>query len=222
MSAVYYKSRIEAGQKAIEAFMRFKGEPLTVVSLNTDSLTIGAQLSQALSCPLQLFMAQNVDIPGDLNLGAVNTEGGFSYNSDLTSGETDYFYQEFHGYIEDAKRQAFSTINRELGSQVVIRKDLLRHRSIIIVTDCLTDVAPLDSLMSYLKSIAYNKIYICAPIVQADLIPHLRQISDYVYFNGDVDFFYGKDHYFEDNSVYNSQEGISIVSNYLKLWPATA
>ena len=38
----------------------------------------------------------------------------------------------------------------------------------------------------------------------------------------DVDFFYGKDHYFEDNSTYNQSDGINLVSSYLQLWPQTA
>jgi predicted phosphoribosyltransferase len=221
MPAVYYQSRQEAGQKAIEAFMQFKDQPLAIVSLDTDALVIGAQLSQAFSCPLQLFVATTVDVPGGVRLGSVNTEGGFSYNSNLSGGEADYFYQEFHGYIEDAKRTAFSTINREMGNSEVLRKDLLTGRNIIVVSDCLTDTAPLDSFLAYLKSVAYSKMYICAPIVKAELISHLRQVGDYVYFAGDVDYFYGKDHYFEDNSVYDKKEGINMVSSYLQLWPRT-
>lgn len=222
MPAVYYQSRQEAGQKAVEAFMQFKDEPLTIVSLDTDALVIGAQLSQALNCPLQLYIAGTVDVPGGLHLGSVNVEGGFSYNSNLHGGEADYFYQEFHGYIEDAKRTAFSTLNRELGDNEVLRKDLLTNRSIVVVSDCLVDSSALDSFVAYLKSVSYHKMYICAPIVKAELISHLRQTGDYLYFAGDVDYFYGKDHYFEDNSVYDKNEGINLVSDYLRLWPHAA
>lgn len=222
MGAVYYKSRIEAGSKAVQAFAQFKGQPLTILSLGTDALTIGAQLSQALVCPLQLFVTSTVTIPGDLTLGSINTEGGFSYGSEISRGEGDYLYQEFHGYIDDAKRTAFSTINRELGNSIVIRKDLLKNRSIIVVSDCLTDTSALDGFIEYLKSVRYNKLYICAPIVKAELLSHLRQVSDFLYFDGDIDFFRGADHYFEDNSVYNRTDGINLVSSYLKLWPATA
>lgn len=222
MSAVYYKSRQEAGQKAIEAFAYLKGQPLTVVSLDTDSLVIGALLSSALNCPLQLYVTTDIDVPGNLNVGSVNQGGGFSYSSELSSGESDYYYQEFRGYIEDTKRSAFSNLNRELKGQTVIRKDLLKGRGIIIVDDCLTSRVTLDSFMEYLKSITYQNIYICAPIISSKLISHVRQLSEFSYFAGTVDFFYGKDHYFEDNSVYDRNAGIKLVSDFLKLWPTPA
>jgi len=101
------------------------------------------------------------------------------------------------------------------------RKDLLNHRSIIAVTDCLTSPAPLDSFIDYLKPVAVNKLYICAPIIKADLVSHIRQVSDFAFFAGTVDFFYGKDHYFEDNAVYDRSAGINLVSSYLQLWPAS-
>lgn len=202
--------------------MHLRGQPLAVISLNTDSLVIGAMLSSALACPLQLYVASDIDVPGGLNVGSVNQSGGFSASSELSYGEVDYYNQEFRGYIEDAKRNAFSTLNRELKDQTVIRKDLLRGRSILIVDDCLTERTTLDSLMEFLKSIRYQNIYICAPIISAELISHVRQLSSYCYFAGTVDFFYGKDHYFEDNTVYERTAGIELVSNFLKLWPAPA
>lgn len=222
MGAVYYKSRSKAGQKAVEAFAYLQGQPLTVVSLNTDSLVIGAMLSNALACPLQLYVTTDIDVPGNLNVGSVNQAGGFSYSSELSSGESDYYYQEFRGYIEDTKRSAFSNLNRELKGQTVIRKDLLKGRSIIIVDDCMTSRVTLDSFMEFLKSITYQHIYICTPIISEKLISHVRQLSEFSYFEGTVDFFYGKDHYFEDNSVYEHTAGIKLVSDFLKLWPSPA
>ena len=44
--------------------------------------------------------------------------------------------------------------------------------------------------------------------------PHKMRIDS-------VDFFYGKDHYFEDNAVYDRSAGINLVSSYLQLWPAS-
>lgn len=222
MGAVYYKDRKEAGQKAVEAFRHLQGQPTTVVSLNTDSLVIGAMLSSALGCPLQLYITTDIDVPGNLNVGSVNQSGGFSYSSDLSGGEADYYYQEFRGYIEDTKRSAFSTLNRELKDQVVIRKDLLRGRQIIVVDDCMTDTVTLDSFMEYLKAVSYQNIHICTPIISAKLISHVQQLSESAYFAGTIDFFYGKDHYFEDNSVYGRTAGIQLVNDFLKLWPTPA
>lgn len=222
MATVYYKNRQEAGEKAVAAFAHLAGEPLTVVSLNTDALTIGAYLANGLRCPLQLYLAASIDVPGGLRIGSVSQGGGFSYAGGLSNIEAEYYHQEFRGYIEDAKRAAFSGINRELGQQTVIRKDLLRGRSIIVVDDCLTDTTTLDSFIEFLKPVNYRKLYVCAPIIASPLISRIRQISDYCYFSGTVDHFYGKDHYFEDNTVWDRSSGIRLVSDFLKLWPVQA
>ncbi len=220
MAAVYYKSRKEAGEKAYPSFTQLQGQPATVVSLDTDSLIIGAVLANNLKCPLQLYLASEIDVPGGLNVGSVNVSGGFSYSSELASSETDYYYQEFKGYIEDTKRSAFSSLNRELKDATVMRKDLLKRRNIVIVQDCLTSSVVLDSLVDYLKAIDYVNLYVCAPIISSELISHMKEISEYCYFAGTVDFFYGKDHYFEDNTVYERTAGIQLVNSFLKLWPA--
>ncbi len=222
MGQRYFKSREEAGQLALTSFSQYIGKPTAILALNTDSLIIGAQLSQYLQSPLQLYLSNDIEVPGGLKIGGVNAEGGFSYNSTMAESETDYIYQEFHGYIEEAKRTNLSQINRELGDKTVLRRDLIRGRHIIFVADALESTVMLDSALEYVKSTAYESIAICSPIVTNSVVSPLKQRCDYVYYSSTVDFFYGKDHYFEDNKVFERDEGISLVHSYLRLWPATA
>lgn len=220
MGKRYFKSRSEAGQYGITAFTHLKGYPVTVIALSTDALTIGAHLSQYLQCPLQLYLSDDVVVPGSRKIGGVNSSGGFSYDSSLSQSETDYLYQEFHSYIEESKRTAFTNINRELGSKTIIRKDLIRNRNVVFVADALQDTIALDGALDFVKSLATPSVSLYSPIVTGNIVSPLNQRCDYVYFSSTVDFFYGKDHYFEDNKVYERGEGVDLVSSYLKLWPA--
>ncbi|MCP4087564.1 MAG: hypothetical protein GY745_21340 [Actinomycetia bacterium] len=222
MGQRYFKSRTEAGQLALNSFGQFSGKNNTIIALDTDSLIIGAQLSQYLQSPLQLYLSNEIEVPGGLKIGGVNTEGGFSYNSSMAESETDYVYQEFHGYIEESKRTNLSQLNRELGDKTVIRRDLIRNRNIIFVADAMTDTIMLDSALEYIKSVAYKSVAMCAPVVSSTVVSPLKQRTDYIYYSSTIDFFYGKDHYFEDNKVFERDEGISLVHNYLKLWPSVA
>lgn len=219
MASVYFKNRQQAAEQAIPAFAHLRGKPVAVVSLSTDSLTIGAMLANSLLCPLQLYLSADIEVPGGLLVGSVDDSGGFSYDSGLSHSEADYYYQQFRGYIDDAKRQAFSSISRELGTKTVIRKDLLRGCHIVVVDDCMADAAALNSFVNYLRPIAYQQLHVCSPIVATSIVSRIQQISGSYYFAGNVDFFYGKDHYFEDNTVWQRAQAIEIVSNTLKLWP---
>lgn len=222
MSVVYFKDRITAGKQAAQSLIQGKQTKNTaVVSLSTDALLVAFQLSEALHCPLHLYLSQEVVVPGNLSVGAVNQEGGFSYGSDLGAGFSDYYYQEFRGYIEDSSRQNFSQLNRELGNREVLRKELLRGRDIYLVIDCLETTAALDSFLTFAKSFVAGKFIICAPLAMAKDMSHIQRISDAHFVAGTIDFFYGIDHYFEDNTVIPRDRAIDIVSRALKLWPAT-
>lgn len=221
-SAVYFKSRREAGLLAAQAFSKYNGSETTVISLDTDSIIIAAAISQQVKCPLHLYLSEEISAPGGLSVGSVNQSGDFSYASNMSESETGYIYQEFHGYLDEAKRQTFSAMNRELRGKEVMRPELIRKRHLIVVADCMTSTVNLHSLIDYLKKISYKSFNVCVPIVSSDIVSDLKQLADEVYFTGTVDFFYGKDHYFEDNSVYERAWAIDTVSRCLSLWPAPA
>lgn len=221
MSVIYFKNRVEAGQQAVRALIQGQQTGKSaVISLTTDALLVAFQLAEALHCPLHLYLSQEVVVPGGLKVGAINQEGSFNYGSELGAGFSDYYYQEFRGYIEDSTRQNFSKLNHELGSKEVLRKDLLRGRDIYIVIDCLEATSALDSFLAFAKTFLIGNIILCAPLAMAQDMSRIQQVSDKYFVAGTIDFFYGVDHYFEDNTVIPRDKAIDVVSKTLALWPA--
>lgn len=221
MAVVYFKNRVEAGQQIAQELAASKHkDAAAVVSLSTDAALVAFQITQYLQCSLHLYLSQDVVVPGGLHVGSVNQEGAFNYGSDLGNGYIDYYYQEFHGYIDDETRINFSKLNRELGNREVLRKDLLRGRDIYLVVDCLETTTTLDSFLSFVKTFKVGKIIICAPLVMAQDMSHIQKISDKYFVSGTVSFFYGVDHYFEDNTVIPRDQAIDVIAKTLSLWPA--
>lgn len=222
MASVYFKSRSEAGRRLAELI---RDRPLgdsAVVSLSVDAALIALELARALECPMQLYLEESISIPGGLQIGSVDQDGGFRYASDISTGHQDYFYQEFRGYIEETKRASFSSLNRELKGRETLRKDLLHGRHIFVVADCLQNLVPVTSFIASIKSVEYDAVIVCAPLIMSKDVTDIKQISPTSYFMGALDFFYGADHYFEDNSVIDREKTIEIVSDTLKLWPLAA
>jgi predicted phosphoribosyltransferase len=178
-------------------------------------------ISQKLSCPLHLYLEEIITVPGGLEVGSVDQHGKFQYGSDISAGYQDYFYQEFRGYIEESKRESFSSLNRELKGRETIRNDLLHDRDIYVVTDCLDSLVPLNGLIESLKSIRYKSITLCSPLAMSKDTSTIQQLSDRFNIIGFIDFFYGVDHYYEDNSTLDRERIIQVISDTLKLWPAT-
>lgn len=221
MASVYYKNRVEAGKKIVDFVLleKLHSDTASIVSLNTNSLLVALQLALHLKCPLHLYLSEGIKIPGNMQIGSVNQEGQFSYGSDLGAGYSDYYYQEFRNYIEDSKRDSFSKLNRELAGRNVMRTDLLHKRTVFIVIDCLEQTTALDSFLNFVRMMSLTRVVVCAPLAMANDMSHLQQISDKYFVEGVLDFFFGVDHYFEDNTVIERDQAIEMVSRALATWP---
>lgn len=218
MASMYFKSRVDAGNKILETLGSLPGAG-AVISLSCDAALVANQIAQALKCPLQLYLEETIDVPGGLDIGSVNQDGQFHYSSDLSSGYQDYFYQEFRNYIDDSKRSSFAKLNRELMGRETIRHDLLRDRDIFIVSDCLSNLVGIDGLIQSLKSVSYKSISVCSPIAMSKDYSQIDSMTNRNVILGLIDFFYGVDHYYEDNSTLDRDQVISSINDTLKLWP---
>ncbi|MCA9347832.1 hypothetical protein KC867_00305 [Candidatus Saccharibacteria bacterium] len=218
MASVYFKNRVEAGQSLL-ADINIYSDNNAVISISTNAAIVANQIAQAMKCPLQLYLEESITVPGGLDIGSVNQHGQFQYASDISAGHQEYFYQEFRGYIEESKRQSFSNLNRELKGRETIRNDLLRDRDIHLVTDCLDSLVPINSFIQSIKSVSYRSIKICSPLAMSKDMSQIKQFCDKYHILGLIDFFYGTDHYYEDNSVIPRDEVIKTISDTLKLWP---
>jgi predicted phosphoribosyltransferase len=219
MAAVYYKNRSEAGQKAAQSLLSKSSGKSSVVSLNTDSVLVAAQIAVSFKCPLHLYLSNEVTVPGNLDIASVDQFGNMNYRSDLGSGFKDYYYQEFRSYIDEESRESFSELNRELGDKEVLRKDLIENRNVFLTIDCLESVSAINSFLSSIKLLSINKLIICAPIALSNTMSDIQRLSNEYFTDGIIDFFFGADHYFEDNTVLPREEAIEKISKLLQLWP---
>lgn len=103
---MYFHSRTEAGERLADRLMQYRYENAVVVALGHGAVVVGEPIAERLHCLLSLFLTESIDIPGEnLSVGSVSQGGGFVYNQSLSEGETDDYYGEFHGYIDDQKRE---------------------------------------------------------------------------------------------------------------------
>lgn len=221
MASVYFHDRVEAGKQIYQALHEHVSSvPSAVITLNSESATTAAQVASLLGAPLHLFMAEDISVPGNLVIGSVNNDGTFTSSYGMSEADSQYWYGEFRSYIDQTKQQTYSQMNREIGNRTIIRKDLLKDRSILVVADTLVNPSELTSLMAYLKPIKYNKLLIGVPIVTASVLDMIKLVSDFCYCPGIVDMFYGVDHYFEDNTMLNEENAINLIQKSLAAWPA--
>lgn len=217
---MYFESRSQAGQLlAAQLLEQYRYEDCAVVALSDGGVLVGEQIAAQLHCVLTMLVTEGIEVPGEsTNFGAVSQAGNFTYNSEFSSGEIDEYASEFHGYLDDQKRQAFSRINQLIGDGGVIDQDMLRERVIILVSDGFSDGAIIGVALDFLKPIHIKKLVAVTPVATVSSVDQLHITVDEMHILDVKENFLGVDHYYTDNDVPSHEATIAKINQIILNW----
>lgn len=217
---MYFENRAQAGYAlATQLFAMYHTESCAVLALNDGGVLVGEQIAGTLNCVLMMLVTKDVDIPGeDLSLGSVSQTGNFTYNSELTDGEVKGYVSEFHGYLEDEKRKAFQGINRLMGVNGVLDRDLLRDKNIVLVSDGFDESAAVDVALDFLKPIRYRRLIAAGPIATVNAVDRLHVAADELHILDVKENYMGVDHYYTDNTIPSHEDTVQKINANLANW----
>ncbi len=217
---MYFESREQAGQVLVgQVVEKYRYENCAVLAMNDGGVMVGEQLAAALHCVLLLLVSEEIEIPGEgLSFGAVSQGGDFTYNSEFSSGEVYEYTSEFHGYLNEQKRQAFQKINRLLGDGGTVDTDLLRDRVILLVSDGLSGGASLDVVLDFLKPIRIEKLVVLAPVADVSAVDRIHVQADEVHILDVKENYFDTNHYYNNNSVPDRADIIQKISDIITKW----
>jgi putative phosphoribosyl transferase len=217
---MYFESREQAGIKlAVELFERYRYENCAVVSLSDGGVLVGEQIASALHSVLTLLLVEQIDVPGESQtFGAISQNGDFSYNSEFSAGEIDEYTSEYHGYLEEQKREAFQRINRLLGDGGLISSEMLRDHVVILVDDGLKNSAVLDAALQFLKPIRYSRLVIATPVASVESVDKLHMIADELHILDVKENYLDTNHYYNVNALPTHEETIAKINKIVLNW----
>lgn len=217
---MYFESRTAAGQLLAEQLVeKYRYENCVVVALSDGAVQVGEQIAQALHCLLTMLLIENIEIPGEnMSFGGMSQRGDFTYNGTFSAGEAEEYSSEFHGYLEEQKREAFQRINRLLGEGGIIDNDMLRDHTVILVADGLDNGASIDVAMDFLKPIRTNKIVIATPVASVPAVDKMHMVADELHVLDVKENFMGVDHYYDKNDIPSHEETIAKINQIVLNW----
>lgn len=217
---MYFENRAWAGYElAKQLYDAYRYEDCVVVALSDGAVQVGEQIAASLHCLLTMLLVENIEVPGEgLSFGGVSQEGNFTYNGMFSAGEVEEYSSEFHGYLEEQKREAFQKINRLLGDGGIIDRDMLRDRVVILVSDGLDNGASLDVAVNFLKPIRTKKMVVAAPFASVPAVDRLHVLADELHILDVKDNFMDIDHYYEHNDVPSHEDTIAKINNIVLNW----
>ena len=217
---MYFESREVAGQQlAAQMFERYRYENCAVVALSDGGVIVGEQIAAALHSILTMLLVESIDVPGEnMSFGAVSESGSFSYNGSFSQGEIDEYASEYHGYLEEQKREAFQKINRLLGDGGLIDHDMLRDHVVILVADGLNSGAALDAAVDFLKPIRISRLVIAAPVASVQAVDKLHMLADELHILDVKENYLDTDHYYNQNTVPSHEETVAKINKIVLNW----
>jgi len=217
---MYFETREEAGQKlAAELFERYRYENCAVVALSDGGVIVGEQIATALHCILTMLLVENIDIPGEgASFGGVSQNGSFTYNGMFSAGEIEEYASEFHGYLEEQKREAFQKMNRLLGDGGLIDEEMLRDHIVILVADGFDNGAALDVAVDFLKPIRIARLVVVAPVASAQAVDKLHMLADELHILDVKENYLGTNHYYNQNTIPSHEETVAKINKIVLNW----
>lgn len=218
---MYFESRSHAGVQLAEQLIEaYRYENTAVLALSDGAVLVGEQIAWRLHCVLMMLLSESIEIPGEgVNFGAVAQGGQFTYNSQFTEGQIDGYASEFHGYLEEKKREANQHLNQLLGDGGIVDKDMLRDRTVILVSDGFSnDLSSLDVALNFLKSIRTERVVAVAPTASVAAIDRLHIMVDEMHILDVKENFMGVDHYYEDNALPSREDTITKINQIVLNW----
>ena len=218
---MYFESRSHAGAELASKLLDiYRYENCAVVALSDGAVLVGEQIAWRLHCVLMLLLSEGVEVPGEsVDFGVVSQNGRLTVNSQFSEGQAQYYINEFYGYLEEEKRRAYQRINRLLGDSGVVDRDMLRDRTVILVSDGFSDdLSSLDVALDFLKSIRTEKLVVAAPVASVAAIDRLHIAADEMYILDTKDNFMGVDHYYEDNNLPSREDTITKINQIILNW----
>jgi putative phosphoribosyl transferase len=217
---MYFENREQAGQiLAAQMVEKYRYENCAVVALSDGAVIVGEQIATALHCILTMLLVEDIPIPGEgLSFGGVSQNGGFTYNGMFSAGEIEEYTSEYHGYLEEQKRQAFQRMNRLLGDGGMIDSEMIRDHVVILVSDGLDSGASLDVAVDFLKPIRIQRLVVATPVATIPAVDKLHMAADELHILDVKDNFMGVNHYYNQNDIPSHEDTIAKINQIVLNW----
>lgn len=217
---MYFESREQAGKiLADELLAKYRYDDCAVVALSDGSALVGEQIAKSLHCILTMLLIEEIEVPGEgVCFGGISQNGDFTFNSMLSSGELDDYKNEYHGYLEEQKRQVFQQINRLLGDGGFIQGDMLRNRVVILVADGFDKVTTLDVAYDFLKPFVIKRLVVVTPVATVSAVDKMHIMADELHVLDVKDNFMGINHYYDNNDIPPHSEIINKINKIMLNW----
>lgn len=199
--------------------MAYRYENTVVVALSDGAVQVAMQIASELHATLTLMLMEPIDVPGEGEVfGNLDQDGKFVYNGMFSTGQIEEYYVEFHGYLEDKKREKMGIINKLLGSGGIVDEAILREHNVVLVADGLPNGSSLETALEYLKPLHVLRVVVATPIASVAAVDRAHLLADELHILGVTDNYLDTNHYYDVNDVPDRETTLQLLNDYILRW----
>jgi len=217
---MYFKSRAAAGDVlAAQIAKKYRHKPCVVIALSDGAVMVAAQIALELHCPLTMLLTDEIQLPREHTaIGGIAQDGSFAYNGAYSTSEIDELVSEYHGIIEQEKMTKMQEMHRLEGRGGLIKRKLLRERTVILVSDGLSNGFALDLASEYLKTIKVRRLVVATPLASVAAVDRMHILADEIYCLSVIEDYITTDHYYETQDVPPHEIIVRTIEEIVRHW----
>jgi predicted phosphoribosyltransferase len=217
---MYFTSRAQAGELlADRVAAKYSGKQCAVIGLSDGSVVVGAHVALRLHAPLCMLIVSPIELPReDAPIGGIAEDGSFAYNGTYSAGELEELTTEFRGFLAEEKGNRLSEMHRLWGSGGLIRKELLRDKYIILVSDGLNSGFSLDVAIEFLKPVRFKSLVVATTLASVVAVDRMHVVADDIICLNVVENYITTDHYYDAKDVPPHETIVKSVEQIMKHW----
>jgi len=217
---MYFASRLQAGRMlSAQLAKKYRYENCAVLALNDGGVMVGAQIASELHCVMMLLLSSEIYLPHEPDaIAGITSSGSLAYNKHYSGGEIDEFMSEYHGFVEQEKLSSMHDMNRLIGRGVVLNKELLKGRHIIVVSDGLKSGFLLDLVAEFLKPVNMEKLIVATPFASVKAVDRMHIVADEIYCLNVIEDYISTDHYYDKQDVPSHETVVKTVEQIVLQW----
>ncbi len=216
---MYFKSREAAGRLLAGQLAKKYTDNVCVVALSDGATVVGAQIAQSLRAVIMLLITAPIELPREPKpLGAIASDGSFVYNKAYSDSHIAEMTSEYRNHIELEKIHRINEMHRVSGEGELIRKDLLKDKTVILVSDGLQDGFAVDLAFEFLKPIRTKKIVVATPLAHISAVDRMHVQADEIFCLNVVSDYFTTDHYYDTSNIPDHSAVVRTIESLLTAW----
>lgn len=216
---MYFTNRAEAGRQIAKKLEGCESSSCAVIALSPGAVLVGAQIAMKLHASLMILMTEQITLPGELEpLAAITSNNTFTYNNKFSAGEIEEMRGDYMGVIEGQRLEKLHKLHTLLGDEGEVNKELLRRRTVIVVSDGLQNGMSLDIVANFLKPVEIEKMIVVTPLASVAAVDKMHLFGDELICLYVPAEYMGTNHYYQDNTIPPSEGLMKVIKGLPVHW----